>query len=231
MSERKSSRRKKYEKPVQDKVQERPSPVQEEKRTIYPTKTISIIWDYTNLKRKLEDSEREEIVEYYYNLQKKPASYISTFIQKTENYPDLPVYYDYLLLCYLLEENFDSAKEVAEKMSKRFANSLFGKVGFIELNLIEENLENIKQHLQEKFHYREIFPEKGVFHVVEVLHYWYALGKYLAFSGNTEKANSCLEEIKSIDPECILLKELQNVIDKASGVKFYQKIWRKLKGK
>lgn len=231
MSERKSSRRKKYERPIQEKTQEKPPTVQEEKRTVYPTQTVSILWDYSNLKRKLDDAQREEIVELYYNIQKKPASYISNLIQKIEDFPEVAVYYDYLLLCYLLEENFDSAKEISDKMSKKFSNSLFGKVGFIEYHLLEDKLEEITNTLQGKFHYRELFPEKGIFHIVEVLHYWFAVGKYLALSGNVEKANSCLAEIKSIDENSILFKELQSVIDKASGVKFYQKIWRKLTGK
>lgn len=231
MSERKSSRRKKYEKPVPEKTSEKASSSQEEKRTVYPTQTVSIVWDDSNLKRKLEDEQREEIVEYYYGIQKKPSSYISNLIQKIEEYPDVAVYYDYLLLCYLLEENLEAAREIAEKMSKRFSNSLFGKVGFVELSLLDEKLEEISNHFKDRFHYRQVFPEKGIFHIVEVLHYCFAIGKYFALSGKMEEANSCLKEIQSIDENSVLAKELQNVIDKASGVKFYQKLWRKLKRK
>ncbi len=230
MSERKSSRRKKQERPVQEKPQGN-IPHQEEKRTVYPTQTVSVLWDYSNVKRKLDDAQREEIVELYYNIQKKPASFISNLIQKIEEFPDVAVYYDYLLLCYLLEENFELAKDIADKMNKKFSNTLFGKVGFIEYYLLEEKLEPITENLKGKFHYKEIFPEKGVFHIVEVLHYCFAIGKYLALSGEIEKANSCLAEIKSFDENSILLKELQSIIDKASGVKFYQKLWRKIRRK
>lgn len=235
MSERKSSRRKKLERPVQDS---RPSQAagtvekpQEEKRTIYPTKTVSIHWDAVNSRRKLSDSEREEIVDIYYDLQKKPSAQIERLQKLAEDSPDILIYQGYLLQAYLFEDMEKEALELAERIAKKYPDFVFGKIAFIEASLLRNELKKIEEHFQDKFHYKEVFPEKGSFHIVEILHYCFAIGKFMALSGESAEANLYMEEIKSIDPESIFIKKLQATIDKSTGVKFYQKIFRRFKRK
>ena len=55
------------------------------------------------------------------------------------------------------------------------------------------------------------------------------MGEFLALSGEREGAQKCMEDIKAIEPDCIFIKQLQKVIDKAAGVKFYQKVLRRFK--
>lgn len=230
MSDRKSSRRKKIERPVQNNP-EKPAAVKEpeEKRTIYPTTSVSIVWDSLNTKRKINDDFRNEIIEYYYTVQKKPESLFQTLTQKIEEYPDLQIFYNYLFTAYLLEDEKEKAQEIANAGLKKFPDYIAGKILFIESALLKNDLDSIANYLDEKYDYRSLFPEKGIYHIFEVIHFSFAIGKFLALSGDKAGAEKCMEEIKSIDPDHIFLKELQKVIDKSSGVKFYQKILRRFK--
>jgi len=231
MSERKTSRRKKIERPQVPSPNANQISPQEKKRVTYPTKTISIHWDALYAKRKLSDSQKEEIVEIYYELQKKPSSLIEKLKQLVEEFPDVPIYQDYLLQAYLLEDKDQEALELAERIGKKYPDSVFGKIAFVELALLRKDLDNLANLFPNGFHYKEVFPEKGVFHIVEILHYCFAIGKFMARTGEITEANQYMDEIKSIDPDSILIKKLQAEIDKSSGVKFYQKILRKFKRK
>jgi hypothetical protein len=233
MSERKSSRRKKIERPVQNLVPENhfPSAAKkpEEKRTVYPTTSVSIVWDSLNTKRKISDSFRNEMIEYYYTVQKKPDSLYQELASKMEDYPDIQIFYSYLFTAYHLEEQNDKAIEIANLGAKKFSDSIVGKTLFVEAALLKNDLDGIASYLDEKYDYRSLFPEKGIYHIFEIIHFNYAIGKFLAQSGDKEGAERCMAEIKSIDPEHVFIKHLQKVMDKSSGVKFYQKILRRFK--
>jgi tetratricopeptide (TPR) repeat protein len=232
MSERKSSRRKKLERPVSEDAPKLPvEKIQEEKRQSYPAKTISIQWDALGSRRKVSDAEREEIVDFYYDIQKKPAGQIEKLQKKVEDSPDLLIYQDFLLMAYLLEDMEKEALELANQIFKKNPDTVFGKIAFLESSILQNQLSKIADQFQDKFHYKEAFPEKGIFHIVEVIHYCFAMGKFMALNGETEQANLYMEEIKSIDPENALIKKLQAVLDKSTGVKFYQKIFRRFKRK
>ncbi|MCB1180093.1 MAG: hypothetical protein KDK36_21120 [Leptospiraceae bacterium] len=233
MSERKSSRRKKIEKPREELSSDNSAPAAvkepEEKRTVYPTTSISFVWDSLNTKRRINEDFKNEIIDLYYDIQKKPSAQIENLENKLEEYPDIQIFYNYLFTAYHLEEMDNKALEIAEKGAKKFPDYITGKILYIESCIQKNELNKIPDYLDEKYTYKELFPEKGIYHIFEILHFNYAMGKFLALSGEKEGAQKCMEDIKAIDPDCIFIKQLQKVIDKAAGVKFYQKVLRRFK--
>jgi hypothetical protein len=236
MSERKSNRRKKQEPtPAQKLNSSNPvatiaPKIQEEKRTIYPTSTISINWDTFNTKRKVSDELRNEATDLYYEVQKHPAKSIPAIQKLIEEFPDVQIFYDYLMCAYFLDDEDAKALEVATILSKKFPDFVFGKMAYIELCLAAGNLSRVGEYLNDKYTYQEIFPSKGVFHIMEIIQFNFTMGKYFSLLGDTKSSENYLNEIKSLDEESVFIKKLQKIIDKNSGLKFYQRVLKKIKG-
>jgi hypothetical protein len=133
-------------------------------------------------------------------------------------------------MAYILEED-EKAEEIAKSLYNKYPDYMFGKIGFIESAIHNQDLDSIPTFLDNKFDYKELFPQKGAFHIVEILLFYFSIGRYYAFKNQPDLAKNYLNEIKSIDEEQVLLKKLQNDIDKGAGVKFYQKVLRKFKSK
>lgn len=233
MADRKSNRRKKVEStaPLSNQASEASEtiePPKEEKRKFYPSTVISIGWDALNTKRRINDDLKTEISDLYYDVQKKPSAQISKILELVEKYPDIQIFQGYLLMAYILEEDA-RALDVAVSLNKKYPDFMLGKIGFVESCLHRNELDSIPGFLDEKYDFKDIFPQRGSFHIVEVLHFYFSLGRFFALTGQADLAKSYYKEIKTFDEESALLKKLQKDIDKGSGVKFYQKIFRKFR--
>lgn len=231
MAERKSNRRKKMEPvalPEKEVSPSAPELPKEEKRKVYPTTVVSIGWESLNTKRRVNEELKEEIAELFYSVQKKPSSQISNIQELIEKYPDIQIFQAFLLLAYIMEDD-PKAIEIATSLGKKYPDYMFGKIGYIESCILKGEFESVQKYVDDKYDFRMLFPEKGSFHIFEVLHFHFTMGRYFALTGQAEMANSYVKEIKSFDEESGLIKKLQKDIDKGSGVKFYQKIFRRFK--
>jgi hypothetical protein len=202
---------------------------QDRKVPHYETVSFSINWDSLNTRRKITSDLRDEICDFYYSIQKHPKDQIPKLIQMIDEYADIQIFYNYLENAYREVEEFDKANDIAQVTAKKFPDYILGKVSQIELCLYAKDLGKIPQLLQEKYDFRLLYPEKAAFHIQEIVAFNYALGKYFAFLTEPEKANKYLENIKGIDENHIFVKQLQKIINKNSGLKFYQKVLKKLK--
>ena len=231
MADRKSNRRKKVEIPeskIIEGQQLSAKPPVEEKRKIYPSTVVSVTWDALNTKRKVNDDLKTEISDLNYEIQKKPSAQIEKLNQLIQEYPDLQIFQGYLLMVYIIEED-ERAVDIAENLFNKYPDFMFGKIGFIESAILRGDLNSIPDFLEDKYDYKQIFPQRGAFHIVEVLHFYFSLGRYYAVKGMPNEASIYMEHIKSIDEDHIFLKKLQKDMDKGSGVKFYQKVLRRFK--
>jgi hypothetical protein len=233
MTERKSSRRKKIDRPASNPIEKTNNePTQatiDEKRQIYPASTVSIHWDALNTKRKISSDLKNEIADLYYDLQKKPSNYINRLTELCEDYSDVLIFQGFLMMAYHLEELDDKLLQLTESLQKKYNDYIFGKIAFIESALSKNDVDSITKYLNNKYSYTDLFPQKGVFHIFEVVYFSYSVGRYFVAAGEAKKAESYLEQIKFIDPEHVFIKKLQKEIDKGSDLKFYQKVLRKFK--
>lgn len=229
---RKSSRRKKIGSGEEfSGIDENNTPIkiEEPHRKIYPTNIIIVNWDAINTKRKLDNSERDSLVDMYYDVQKPSKSVIANVKEWIEKYSDIQIYQNFLETCYRLDDEIELANETALNLIKRFPDSVFAKISQIEIYLAKSEYDKITEFLDGKTTPKELFPEKGNFHIQEMISYHFAMGKYFSYIGKKESAEESLKEMKSIDEDHIFIKKLQKVLDKNSGLKFYQKVLNKLK--
>jgi hypothetical protein len=233
---RKSSRRKKNSNSSNqnselESFEQESTPVQNETpRKIYPTTTISINWDSLNSRRRVSNDIRDEITDLYYSIQKGASkATVQRLNELIEECPDLQILQSYLEIAYRIDDEVEKANEIALQSMKRFPDTIFSKISQIEIYISKNEIDKIPEFLNHKFDFRLLFPEKATFHIQEIISFHYTLGKYFAMKTEPEKAQISLEGIKSIDDDHIFIKLLNKVIDKHSGLKFYQKVLKKLK--
>lgn len=237
---RKSSRRKKINQPV-GRDESSLSGENEEAQAViekpqdrviqnnYPTVSFSINWDSLSTRRKITSEMKDEVFELYYDVQKKPKDAIERLLKLIEDYPDISIFYNYLENCYRELDETEKWKEIAGQTVKKFSDLMFGKISQIELALEAKDLSKIPDIIDNKYDFRLLYPEKATFHIVEVICFNYAMGKYFALRSEVDKATIYLENIKSVDEDHVFVKDLSKFIDKNSGLKFYQKVLKKLK--
>ncbi len=203
--------------------------VVETPRKIYPTSVVSINWDAIHTKRKLDNDERAALADLYYDVQKPSKSVIAEVKTWIEKYSDIQIYQNFLETCYRLEDEVELANEVSLALIKKFPESVFAKISQIEIYLSKLEYDKITEFLNGKLTMKELYPEKGNFHIQEMISYHFAMGKYFSYSGLKENAEESLKQLKALDEEHIYNKKLLKVLDKNSGLKFYQKVLKKLK--
>lgn len=234
MSDRKSSRRKKIERSKDDGLEQirahKEQVASEAKHTVYPASSVSIHWEVLHTKRKVDPELKEMVADFYYGIQKNPGKQISELEKTVETYNDIQLFQDYLLTAYVIEEEKDKAVTLAENLKKRYPDFIIGKIAAVELALLKNDLNSIPAILGDKYEPTAIFPERAVFHIYEILHFQFAVGRYFALKGDVKKAEEYLNQIKASDEDHIFIKKLQKVIDKNSGLKFYQRVIKKIKG-
>ncbi len=227
---RKSSRRKKITNGVEGFEPEEIAPIiVEAPRKIYPSTVISINWDSFNTKRKIQTYEKNDIVDLYFSIQKPSKKEISALEKILSEVSDVQIYYNFLENCYRAEDEIEKANELAISFIKKFPDSLFAKISQIEIALSKNEISKIPEILDNKFDFKELYPEKATFHIQEIVCFHFAIGKYFAIVAEPDKAKLALESIESIDENHIFLKKLEKAISKNSGLKFYQKVLNKLK--
>lgn len=234
MSDRKSSRRKKVERTKDDGLEQirahKEQAASEAKHTVYPASSVSVHWEVLHTKRKIDPELKELVSDFYYGIQKNPGKQITELEKTVEVYNDIQLFQDYLLTAYVIEEEKEKAVNLAQNLSKRYSDFIIGKIAAVELALLKGDLNSVPALLGNKYEPTEVFPERAVFHIYEILHFQFLMGRYFALKGDVKKAEEYLNLIKASDEDHIFIKKLQKVIDKNSGLKFYQRVIKKIKG-
>ncbi|MDX1958623.1 MAG: hypothetical protein SFU98_08630 [Leptospiraceae bacterium] len=234
MSERKSSRRKKFDQPTNTNenssnlAQVAPKPI-DEKRTAYSAESTSISWDVIHAKRKVTQTLKSDTITAYELVQDDPEGAIKTLKEFSEEYNDVHFFNGLLLACYAIEEEKEKLIQLGEELFKKFPDYVFGKLGHIESLLAKGEIDSVEDFLGEKKTYQELFPGRAAFHIAEILQYHFTMGRYFALRADVKTAETYLEKIKDIDEDNMFLKKLRKFIDKNSGLKFYQRVIKKFK--
>ncbi|MCB1192371.1 MAG: hypothetical protein H7A23_24555 [Leptospiraceae bacterium] len=214
---RKSNRRKKVE-ATPSSINSTPVKVEGDRPyKVYQTITVSIDWDSFQTKQKVDTDLRNQLIDLYYKLQDDPKDVIEPLEQILNSKSGVPIVQLYLENAYRNTGESQKANELATEMFKKFPDTLIGKTAYISFSIDNNDLESIPKILENKFDYKELYPNRNSFHIFEVISFLFAMGKYFTLTGEPEKATIYLEQITKIDPDNHYNKELEKFISKKQG--------------
>lgn len=232
---RKTSRRKKInteDAPAKDLIEKPAALIKKEVKPTLKTESFSISWDPLYNIRKIEDDTlRNQIIDAYFLLQKKPDDAIEVLLELKNNNQDIPILYNLLYTGYNYIDEEKKARQVMVDAKDKFPDLLFGKLAQAELLILDEKAEQIAALFNNEFDFRMVMPEKNSFHIVEALSYYYVIGRYFVAMKDFDRAKTYMEQIHEMDPKNKLHKLLDAAMNKTAKIGFFRRAWNKLKKK
>ncbi len=96
-----------------------------------------------------------------------PKQAIPELLTLKENYPDIPVLYNYLCMAYEFTGNRAASREIIIENYQKSPDYLFAKINYAQVCLYEGNTEKIPEIFDGKFDLSLIYPERTRYHVSE----------------------------------------------------------------
>jgi hypothetical protein len=149
-------------------------------------------------------------------------------IQKViAKYPRQPQFYNYLATAYTQLGKNTKAREVNRKTYAKFPDYLFAKLGMAQIELSEGNYDKVQYYLGESLRLEDLYPDRKIFHITEVLNYYMLVGRYYTDLNDLDSAQEILSLLEYVDDESrqaenlsnyILAKKLELAQDQFSGM-------------
>ncbi|MFQ5601933.1 MAG: tetratricopeptide repeat protein [bacterium] len=145
--------------------------------------------------------------EELYNLSRsgsasKARKAIPQLLALMEQFPNNPIYYNYLAIAYSTAGEKKAATEVCKNCYKKFPEYLFAKCNYAQYLLDEQKFEELSAVFDNKFDLQMIYPDRDEFHISEVLTFFATMCRYFIAIDDLATADvygNLLKEFKDMD--------------------------------
>lgn len=115
-------------------------------------------------------------------------------------HPDVPQFYNFLCAAYVRLNMFKELRQLACDTYKKFPKYLFGIATYGNILLEDGQLDKVTNLLDHKYHLPELYPERKVFHVDEVVGFHTLLVRYFIMLEDIYQADLHLEIVLHVAP-------------------------------
>jgi tetratricopeptide (TPR) repeat protein len=157
-----------------------------------------------NLHKKLQPIPYEldiQLDDLYYLALKGKKSAIKKFIRLIHKYPKVPMLKNYLSVLYSNLGQIEKSHEVNHWIVAEHPDYLFGKLNLAAEYFMKEEYERMPEILGEYMELKRLYPNRNVFHQVEVSGFFKMAVLYYSATGNLEQAEIRLEILREIMPD------------------------------
>jgi len=130
---------------------------------------------------------------------KKNKKIIDKLSKLIIEYPSSPQLKNFLSVAHHIKGNYDKAIEVNNWILSEHPDYLFAKLNEANKYIDAKSFDKVPDILGESLDLKQLYPERNLFHLVEVTGYLKVVIRYLSAIGNIELAENRLEILKSID--------------------------------
>ncbi|MEO5571222.1 MAG: DUF1186 domain-containing protein [Bacteroidia bacterium] len=116
-----------------------------------------------------------------------------------EKYPHIPQFKNQLSNCYAFIKNFKKANEANRWIVKEHPDYLFGKLNLANEYIAKKQFEKVPVVLGQLLELKDLYPQRKVFHLNEVISFYTTAIHYFTGIKNLEAAESRLDILKEID--------------------------------
>jgi len=159
--------------------------------------------------RQLPRSVQDAFERLYYQSQTQPRKAIPELLEWIEQYPHIPVLYNYLGVAYAGTRQEDKMRATVEENYRRNPDYLFARLNYAELCLTDGDYEKFAQIFDHKFDLKLLCPKRKRFHISEFANFAGLVGIYFFETGDRELAATYYDALKQIAPGYPLTKRLR----------------------
>jgi len=147
------------------------------------------------------EAEKNVINELYFLTVKKPHNSIIEILTAIDKYPHLPQLYNYLSVCLYEIDESEKALNVIKEAIDKFPDYLFNKINYAEHLLLNNRYTEIPKLFDNKFDLKFLFPNRNVFHISEVISFYYIMAHYFLKINMIDKCNMYYEIMHKLGPK------------------------------
>ena len=145
-------------------------------------------------------------------MQANPRQAIKLLKSLVEKYPNVPQFKNFLTAAYIECRENQRAYEVNDRIIRDHPDYLFGKINKAMEYMNEGKIRQVKKVLGKHLELSDIYPDREIFHIVEILTYYKAVILYYCYVNKFKKAEQVLEILLKVDPYHMITDEAQEII-------------------
>jgi tetratricopeptide (TPR) repeat protein len=169
----------------------------------------------------LTPDERRQLFE---QAQDDPQAAIPRLRELIEEFPDVPVLYNWLTVAYQVAEDEESAERTAELLYERYPRYLFGRLYLAQAALSAGDLTRFEAIFEKKFDLKLLYPERNAFHISEFLAFAAIMVEYYVRTDHFEAAVTLAEIMEEIAPDAPQTEMAQEILDDLDGLLLLEKM-------
>lgn len=159
---------------------------------------------------KQEEKEAEEL--YYLASSEEAKKAIPLLKDKIKQYPNNPIYYNYLVQAYLRSKKFRKTRQLVSDHYEKFPDYLFAKCNYAQYLINRNKFEEVPAVFEHKYELRSLYPERDEFHISEVLGFSSVMCRYFTAIGDLKTADTYFKlmmEFEEIDNSSVEVATLE----------------------
>ncbi len=158
--------------------------------------------------------------------QAQPRTAIPQLLTLIEQYPDVPMLYNYLSIAYSRSGDNEKAEQTIIENYQRNKDYLFARLNYAEIALNKGEYEKVAEILDHKFDLKLLYPQRKRFHVSEFAGFMGITGSYFLATGHRETAELVYGLLEQVAPDYPLTHRLRQKL----YPNIVQSLLNKLKG-
>jgi tetratricopeptide (TPR) repeat protein len=141
-----------------------------------------------------------QMEELFIKVQSKPKGTVKELVELTNEYPYIPQFFNYLYAAYMNTGDKDKAIEVMKSNYSNNPDYLFSRLNYSDYLVENGQFDGVDEIYNGKYSLKELYPDRQVFHISEVVSFYGVIGYYYAAIGKEHKALHCLSVLNSLSP-------------------------------
>jgi tetratricopeptide (TPR) repeat protein len=159
--------------------------------------------------RRLPRPVRDAFERLHFESQTQPHKAIPELLEWIEQYPRIPLLYNYLSVAYSGTGQEDKVRATVEENYRRNPDYLFARLNYAELCLADGDYEQVAKIFDHKFDLKLLYPKRKRFHISEFANFTGLVGIYFYETGDRDLAATYYDLLRQIAPGYPLTKRLR----------------------
>jgi tetratricopeptide (TPR) repeat protein len=129
-----------------------------------------------------------------------------------DEYPQAAILYNYLAAAYRKANRHEDADALVEQNYLLHSDYLFAQIDYGSLCLSKGFTHKVADMFTHKFDLRDLYPDRDVFHIIEVMNFYGLIGAYYAALGEIGQAQYIHEYLHDLAPYHPIAENLKQAI-------------------
>ena len=152
---------------------------------------------------------REQMEKLYNLIQKQPQQTVQPLLNLITQYPNVPVFYNYLNVAYEMIGQPEKAYAVLKEVYQKHPDYLFARTNYAFYCLKNRLPEKIPAIFDNHFDLKSLYPQRNIFHITEFTAFTTVMALYHHEIGHQSAAENYYQLLKMIVPHNQMTKTVK----------------------